>query len=502
MIRPSTAAFQNTMRTSTRFPAVAAAIAFLLLSGGELRAEDGYRLETNIYVFQQGDFQSIDLGAATPAADGTVLLHSPATIAFDQEKLALTGADFSWNGGTSPSKHFSRIETPVVRIASGRPVTMFSALPVQYLEKAADGSLLVRNIPKDSPDAPHWRLTFTLETAAAGDSLPLVCDVDIASVGARENLPGVTLPVGRPVLARFNEKLDLLLPPGEWAAFVVRAPKGSDYSLLMLLKIAPENASVDTAKADGLMTAQELAQFVTYYYRHPQPERIARAIESLGPSGFLNSSGILEPPQYTRRAYICVGFFAKVFAANPEQVAQWRKTVDQQNWQTRDWLRLALKLSAPGAKLRHGSSSETERCWGAFFASGHPGYLRQLVRQLEFLDHEDRESFNLGVKAMLSLAYHVPSHPLVRQTLEEARKRAAPQPRRLIDDVLNQDLAAMQKEIQGRAGKLMPDSPFNANSLSRHPSGSSPDRSRIPVYNDDFGPPPDHEPQWDRPLLR
>ena len=57
--------------------------------------------------------------------------------------------------------------------------------------------------------------------------------------------------------------------------------------------------------------------------------------------------------QYNLRAYTCVGFFAEVFATNPEQLAGWRKVIEErvEDRTTRSRLRKALALSRPGVTL-------------------------------------------------------------------------------------------------------------------------------------------------------
>jgi hypothetical protein len=228
------------------------------------------------------------------------------------------------------------------------------------------------------------------------------------------------------------------------------------------------------------MTAEEFAEFVTYYYQHPRPEQIGRAIESLGPSGILGRGGILDARQYNHRAYTCVGFFARIFADNPDRVPEWKKIIDreEQNRETRDWLHEALALNTPRGKRV--AATSTERHWGAFFASGDTGYLQMMVHRLEFLERENRATFDLGAKAMLSLAYHAPRHPLVRRMLEAARKEAAPRKRQLIDDLLNKDFAAVKQEVHNLTWDRIRDYPVNVESLgSLNPPGYRIDHGEI-----------------------
>ena len=98
------------------------------------------------------------------------------------------------------------------------------------------------------------------------------------------------------------------------------------------------------APAAPRMTPQELDEFATYYYRQPRPELIPAAIEALGSSGFLDpATRDLGSPRPNGRFWVFVGFFAEVFAANPDRVEEWRR-VGAKDWATRDCLQAAAKF--------------------------------------------------------------------------------------------------------------------------------------------------------------
>jgi hypothetical protein len=229
----------------------AAALLFPLIS--TLRAED-FTLKSTIYVFRQSDFQDIDIPGAMGAADGHALIFkSPATARFDQQTLSLEGSNAAWSSGGSPPEQFTRVAAPpMVPIAPGKPVTMTSSTAIQYLEQLPDGKLQVREIPADSREAPHIRLTFTANPGEnATDALLLDCDMDIVTVNARKNIPGVALNVGKPVVRRFREILTVPIRLGQSAALILEAPNGSDFSVLMLLELATAQASAPTVSNDG-----------------------------------------------------------------------------------------------------------------------------------------------------------------------------------------------------------------------------------------------------------
>lgn len=429
----------------------------LLLGGGTpLLAGQSFKLETEVYVFRHVDFHAVQFSAeaAHQEVHGATL-QSPATAQFDHETLSLDGPSFSWSGGHNPPDRFSLIAAPAVPLVPGQPVTLLSAMRVQYLEKQADGSLKVHEYPSDSPDAPHCRLTFTLAAADKTDlSFRLACHIDVATVSRREGLSGVALDVGKPVLARFAETLDVTMRPNNWSALLLRSPNGSDYSLLLLLKLTPEarpgDAAAVTRDDNRSMTTGELDRFATYYYLDPQPDRIPAAINALGPSGFLE-----------HRATAYLGFFAGVFAANPDRIAEWKRVILRQYDPARSQLLKALKLSGSPDSLKkyEETLAANDQYWGAFFATGDPAYVREVIGQLKCFDEtDDANRFAVGAIALWSLAFHGPHHPLVRSTLQAAEATANPGVRELIAELLSKD----QRAIRAKIAKVHRDRKFYA----------------------------------------
>ena len=216
-------------------------LAFLFPLVSALNASEQLQLETAIYVFKNSDFHAVDLpGAPSASEHHGILIPSPATIRFDQVALALDGSHYAWNGGDTPPQQFSLIAAPSVPMTAGQPVSLVSSVPSQYLERLADGRLQVREIPAESPDAPHCKLTFAVSAEpGATPRLILACNLDVATVSARENIPGVALEVGKPLIARFKEDLQFPARADPWSALLLKAPNGSDYSLHLLLKLSP-----------------------------------------------------------------------------------------------------------------------------------------------------------------------------------------------------------------------------------------------------------------------
>jgi hypothetical protein len=183
---------------------------------------------------------------------------------------------------------------------------------------------------------------------------------------------------------------------------------------------------------------------------------VGSAIESLGQSQLFGTYAMNSQRKY-RNSYTCVGFFAEVFAANPERVVEWQKLIERpgQDGDTQYWLRKALKLGRPGTSLAPGSDkrsgfTEVEESYvlqGAFFASGDAAYIRMLANRVELVDEVNPRLFIAGAETMVILAANAPQHPLLRQTLEAVRQEARPRTRELVDDLLTKDFALVLQEL-------------------------------------------------------
>ncbi len=214
------------------------------------------------------------------------------------------------------------------------------------------------------------------------------------------------------------------------------------------------------------MTAVELDRFASNYYRNPQPDQITRAIAAMGPSDFTEDRG-----------HVFVGFFATVFAANPDRLEEWQKAIDRLHRPERKLLKEAVKLGHPGAILaqRGHRIALNDTYWGAFFASGDPAYLRRLASEMTLLDEYRAMDFMVGATAKWSLVRNAPAHPLVRSTLEAmAATESDARICQHIDDVLQKDPVIVRQEIVAtRHSRNFLDGAFPAGSYWQGRSWSS-----------------------------
>lgn len=217
-------------------------VVLLISSASVLSAVETVRLDLVLHVFKDADVGSIVVGGAPAAVGQAIVFNGSSSVAFDQKTLTLKGAEYTWNGG--PPACFSILSTPAIVTTLGKTTSILIAQPVQYLEKAEGNNLQIREIPSDSPDLPHYQITFDVHRAVAPSTDLLVsCQMDIAMLQGREKIPGVELEVGRPILTWFKDNVEFRNSVVGWSGLMLRRPGGSDYSLLMLLKVSPADTS-------------------------------------------------------------------------------------------------------------------------------------------------------------------------------------------------------------------------------------------------------------------
>lgn len=421
------------------FPTVLLALATLSASASDRAV---FTLETRLYVYRAADAAPMELPTdAIKAGAQTILFQAPAQVRFGADALALEPTGFTWNGGAAPASPFTHIGTPDVVLPVGKAAALLSAAPIQYLERLPDGAYRVREIPADSPDAPHCRLSFTVQAPPDIDGrLPFICSLEIATLAGREPLEGVSLEVGRPVLARFSDRIEARVPLDHWSALTLNPSPRDSYGLLLLLRFRVHDSSMaeSTGPAATAMGPAELDRFVTHYYLRPRPERIADAIDAFGRSGFAEDRGA-----------VYVGFFAAIFAAHPERVETWQPVIDRQADASRDLLREALQRARqPPIVSGPPSVRLNDMSWGAFFATGDPTHLQRLIGHLAGLDDRwDADRFWSAATAMWSLARNAPEHSRVLSTLQAAASTADARTRARIEDVLTRHPDELRQQI-------------------------------------------------------
>jgi hypothetical protein len=164
------------------------------------------------------------------------------------------------------------------------------------------------------------------------------------------------------------------------------------------------------------------------YYQHPQPAGLPSAVRSLSREGYFEQSG---------HTAVAIGFFATVFAQNPEKIDGWllelnglplahHRLIAAALWQAgnplgadmlrnlgqaspvrRDVDRLARTPSASVGDTPVLSPSSMNLQWGAFLASGDERHI------LNILDAIGSDHPGLDAAARVALAQNAAAHPRV-----------------------------------------------------------------------------------------
>jgi len=162
---------------------------------------------------------------------------------------------------------------------------------------------------------------------------------------------------------------------------------------------------------------------MSHYYQDPRPDLISDSLKCIT---------VTKLPSQDEQCGAFIGFYAVIFATNPEKRHTWVKQIQEMPEHDKSVLLLSLKLSEDLTKIKQirisdSTSTDNDVCWGAFFASGQNLYLSLLVDRLVNL--QERKAmwpFLTAASAQWSLSDNAIRHPRVRAYLIE-REKSSPQ---------------------------------------------------------------------------
>jgi hypothetical protein len=179
--------------------------------------------------------------------------------------------------------------------------------------------------------------------------------------------------------------------------------------------------------------------WLEYYYQHPEPTGLVNAVEDLSKSGYFDESG---------HAVMATGFFAQVFAQNPDKVEGWMSKLKflpeshtrilalalwkagnplgakilQSMSQSSSNAGIAQMASKPGTAVANTpvlSASSMNLQWGAFLATGDMKYIVNILAAI------GTGQPGLDEAARFALAKNAATHPLV---MDICRSQLSSQP--------------------------------------------------------------------------
>ena len=221
--------------------------------------------------------------------------------------------------------------------------------------------------------------------------------------------------------------------------------------LLLVMAGAIQVAVAETVTADqfSALSEQEFSDWISTYYRAPQPELIPAFIRKAGGSGYLTREQTLPP---------IAGFLASFFAAHPDRVAP--SLADAKSLPSRDYQTiLVIVLVAPGfdpAKQRdrlaelddygnqllswflasgiYGhdkvepiSPSALDFIWGSFLATGNAALVVPLIGVIvPPKNNKDAMVLAVSTAARWSLGSNARQHPKILELCKQQIPREPP----------------------------------------------------------------------------
>lgn len=258
-----------------------------------------------------------------------------------------------------------------------------------------------------------------------------------------------------------------------------RTKKGLLVSVLMLatsLAIcnAPalaQSKSDPTAAPASVQSAQDLVQWMTYYYMHPQPDLLVPALL------YADTNGLVEKGEAPLTAFV-----SRVFAQNPKRIAAWseqlsnalsakskpmfwsalwwsntvegkealQKMLQTMPQKSQEYVLAQMGKPAEAIELMQIKSPEVlDELWGAFSATGDDKYVNRVMTALpwSYDPNGDFTKLSIGGAARWSLSSNAVQHPKVLKLCMQARQ-THPELKKALDQIIADASKAAQTQNQ------------------------------------------------------
>lgn len=184
-----------------------------------------------------------------------------------------------------------------------------------------------------------------------------------------------------------------------------------------------------TDAAPKFESVEAAGEFMSTYYKSPEPDAIEALIRVLGKNEQIEGNG----------GPAVAGFLAEVAHANPERVENWVAVANTMDEGAAAVLIAGLESGKNIDKIRSmldvGPSYNDLR-WGGFMASGEPIYVHNQIRMLGYYASNDFNELATAFTAKWSLCSNARQHDLVREIVAKALQEAEEPFRSHLNDVL------------------------------------------------------------------
>lgn len=233
-----------------RAAVLAGVLALALTFAGAADPENAYVIDARILAIpaEASDVESIGVtgDAAEQRSPGSSREGESVVVSGLQEirvdDITLTIGDdgtLLWNGEPDEPEggRVEQLMSPRIRVLAGEPAIVQAGSRLQYLELLDDGTFELK--VTETEEAPG--LVFRCNAQASKDGgIDLDYAVDLVVLHGREEIPGVHLEVGRPILRRHRMESRVRLAPDRWTVigtqFVEEASGERGDLLLVILR--------------------------------------------------------------------------------------------------------------------------------------------------------------------------------------------------------------------------------------------------------------------------
>lgn len=187
---------------------------------------------------------------------------------------------------------------------------------------------------------------------------------------------------------------------------------------------------------ESITSPEEFNAFIHRYYLSPKPTLVPSAITHYAATYTANKSSL--PP--------IISFFNRVFSDNPASRGEWKKVIDRQEPELKEFLLAALNTdSSAYLANKKASPALNDMNWGAYFASGDEKYLKNLLDATRHRDErKDLNLFLAGFSAEWSLSSNARQHETVLKFL--LREQGKGKHRETITEILNTEPEGIRKK--------------------------------------------------------
>jgi len=237
------------IRKATSALLSAAVILGLIASAGAAEAEERYTIDAKIMAIRADDLNRITIKSERVEMRPSQGSEEPGNVVFGELGDLQIGSwtvtldengSLLWNGkpGLPAEANVDLIIEPRLRVIAREKAVIMTRSQLQYFEATGDGLYALRI--SEHENAPGVELGCTV-TPEKEDRVVLDIDLKLVLMERREEIPGVKLDVGRPVLLTRAISSRLLIAQDRWALVsaqqVESASEDGGHLLLCLLRV-------------------------------------------------------------------------------------------------------------------------------------------------------------------------------------------------------------------------------------------------------------------------